>query len=94
MTGVSPMDLVEVYLQGWAQSTLSAYGSAYQDIIRYCNVLGKHWCRWGSGEVSAFFINGFNHLPNSIKKFLQQFCCYFLVVVTKVVQLLGCWSPK
>ena len=66
--GVSPTDLAEVYLRGWAQSTLAAYGSAYQDIMRYSNVLGKHWCCWGSGEVSAFFINGSNHLPNSIKK--------------------------
>ena len=69
MPGVSHTDLTEVYLRGWAKSTLSAYNSAYQDIMRYCNVLGKHWCRWGSGEVSAYLINGSTHMPNSIKKF-------------------------
>ena len=77
MTGVSPMDLVEVYLRGWAQSTLSAYGSAYQDIMRYSSGLGKHWCRWGSGEVSAFLINGSNHSPNSIKKLLAVLLLLF-----------------
>ena len=81
VTGVNPMDLAEVYLQGWAKSTLAAYGSAYQDIMRYSNVLGKHWCCWGSGEVTAFFINGYNHSPNSLKKFsavlaLLFGCCY------------------
>ena len=74
---VSHMDLAEVYLRGRAQSTLAAYGSAYQDIMRYSNVLGKHWCHWGLGEVFAFFINGSKHLSNSIQKFLAVLVLFF-----------------
>ena len=46
VTGVSPIDLAAVYLKGWVPATLVAYGSAYQDIVRYGTVLGKHWYHW------------------------------------------------
>ena len=49
---------------------------------------------WGSGEVSAYLINGSTHMPNSIKKFSVRFLGYFLVVVTEPVRLLGHWSTK
>ena len=68
MTGVSPSDLAAVYLQGWSKATLAMYSSAYRDIIRYGEVLGRHWYYWGSGEVSSYLINGSNISPNSIKK--------------------------
>ena len=67
-TGVSSTDLAGMYLQGWAAAMLAAYGSAYQDIMRYGNVLGRHWYYWGSGEVTSFLVNGSKHSPNSIKK--------------------------
>ena len=70
VTEVSPTDLATVYLQGWSKSTLNAYASAYRDIIRYGEVIGKHWYQWSSGEVSSYLINGSNLTPNSIKKFL------------------------
>ena len=69
MTGVSPSDLADVYLQGWSKATLAAYNAAYTDIVGYGGVLGQHWYRWGSGEVSSYLINGYNLSPNSIKKF-------------------------
>ena len=50
MTGVSHTDLDEVYLRGLAPGTLAAYGTAYQDIMRYGAVHGKHWPLWGSGK--------------------------------------------
>ena len=80
MTEVSPSDLASVYLQGWSPAMLAAYSSAYRDIIRYGEVLGRHWYYWGLGEVSSYLINGSKHLPNSIKKFsvvlvLLFYCC-------------------
>ena len=69
MTNVSPSDLAAVYLQGWFQTTLCVYSAAYRDIVRYGGVLGQHWYRWGSGEVSSYLIKGSNLPPNSIKKF-------------------------
>ena len=69
MTNVSPKDLAAVYLQGWSDSTLRAYSGAYRDIVRYGSVLGKHWYRWNSGDVSSYLINGSSLTPNSIKKF-------------------------
>ena len=41
---------------------------AYRDIVRYGSVLGKHWYRWNSGDVSSYLVNGSNLMPNSIKK--------------------------
>ena len=66
VTGVSPTNLAAVYLQGWSASMLAVYASAYHDIIRYGEVIGKHWYHWLSGDVSSYLINGSNLTPNSI----------------------------
>ena len=54
--------------RGWAPSTLSAYGSAYQDIVSIVMYWANIGVAGGLGEVSAFLINGSKHSPNSIKK--------------------------
>ena len=77
MTNVSSKDLAAVYLQGWSASTLRAYSGAYREIVRYGSVLGKHWYRWNSGDVSSFLINGSNLTPNSIKKFGAVLSLFF-----------------
>ena len=77
MTNVSPKDLAVVYLQGWSASTLRVYSGVYREIVRYGSVLGKHWYRWNSGDVSSYLINGSNLMPNSIKKFGAVLSLFF-----------------
>ena len=69
MTNVRPEDLSAVYLQGWSASTLRVYTAAFKDIVRYGGVIGRHWYRWNSGDVTSYLINGSALTPNSIKKF-------------------------
>ena len=74
---ISPKNLAAVYLQGWSDNILHAYSGAYRDIVRYGGILGKHWYRWNSGDISSFLINGSNNLPNSIKKFSAVLTLFF-----------------